>query len=94
MDFVKAYKHLSTGDIALVAKAMCTWHPAILGQMLLAVQAAKEIRYHSPHPDYYNALYSIQSRERAPRQQVARYSKDDANIQVTKAVRALKGNKD
>jgi hypothetical protein len=47
-------------------------HPAQLGIVLLEVQAAKEIRYPAPHPDYFNALNFCLAREGEPRQRVAR----------------------
>ena len=56
MDFREAHDRLNQHDIAAVAAEMVDWHPAILGSMLLAVQAAKIVRYRSPHPDYYSPL--------------------------------------
>ena len=56
MDFDEAYECLNNFDIAPVAAEMAEWHPAILGQMLLAVEAAKKVRYPLYHPDYYDPL--------------------------------------
>lgn len=58
--------------------ALVHLHPAQFGLLLLEIQAAKEVRYNAPHPDYHNALSVLASRERAPVQKVARYSESDA----------------
>lgn len=41
--------HMNTDE---VSKEMEDWHPALLGQMLMAVNKAKLSRYPSYHPDY------------------------------------------
>lgn len=56
MTFEEAFERLNRYDVASVAEMMADWHPAILGQMLLAVQVAKGVRYLSWHPDYCGPL--------------------------------------
>lgn len=72
MTFEEAFERLNQGDIASVAAEMTDWHPAILGNMLLAVQAAKRMRYLSPHPDYYSALRACVAVE--PKLEVGQYN--------------------
>lgn len=54
-------------------------HPAKLAILILRIQAAKEIRYNAPHPDYYIALRTCLGRERQPGQPFARFTEKDAN---------------
>jgi len=68
MTFDEAYEQLNRFDITSVAAQMQTWHPAILGQMILAVQAAKQRRYLGPHPNYAGPLHLCAEREEMPRQ--------------------------
>ena len=63
MDFDEACECLNSFDITAVAAQMADWHPAILGQMLLAVEAAKKVRYPLYHPDYHNPLRACLSAE-------------------------------
>ena len=66
MTFEEAYDLLNACHIESVAAEMREWHPAILGQMVLAVQAAKEVRYPIPHPDYFWPLQACSEREPEP----------------------------
>lgn len=59
MTFEEAYEALNEMRHDEVAKEMVTWHPAVLGEMLRAVQEAKSARYPGPHPDYESALAEI-----------------------------------
>jgi len=58
--------------------------------MLLAVQAAKEVRYLSPHPDYHSAIKVLSARNQEPRQGIARLKESDANFQIVIAIRELR----
>ena len=66
MTFEEAFEHLNQMKIATVAVEMSDWHPAILGQMLLAVQTAKQIRYPAPHPNYHGPLEACLKIDSAP----------------------------
>ena len=59
MTFEEAYKELNQGSTDKVAEQMKEWHPVILGEMLRAVQQAREKRYLSPHPGYDNVLWVL-----------------------------------
>jgi hypothetical protein len=56
MTFEEAFDRLNTGDYTAVAREMANWHPRILGDMLIAVQVAKSVRYPRYHPHYYESL--------------------------------------
>lgn len=55
---------LRNSEADAVVEQMRDWHPVILGQMLLAVQQAKELRTRLYHPDYANPLLKIYEREK------------------------------
>jgi hypothetical protein len=55
MTFEEAMERLNCQDVAAVAFEMIEWHPVILGNMILAIAAAKRVRYRAPHPDYGRA---------------------------------------
>ena len=52
MTFEEAYELLNQLRTDEVAMEMDNWHPAILGEMLKAVAAAKRLRYPWYHEDY------------------------------------------
>ncbi len=59
MSFDDAYNELNTGDIEKVIAQMDDWHPSILGEMLKAVDAARQRRFPGYHPDYDDALVAL-----------------------------------
>ena len=65
MDFKEAHDTLNRMAYRDVAAQMEDWHPAILGEMLRAVQEAKLRRYPGYHPDYYNPLAQAYQNETA-----------------------------
>jgi hypothetical protein len=56
MTFEEAMQALNRHQIAEVAAEMVKWHPVILGNMILAVAAAKKVRYLGEHPGYADPL--------------------------------------
>ncbi|KKN06545.1 hypothetical protein LCGC14_1076290 [marine sediment metagenome] len=54
--FAQAYEALNEGLYYEVAKWMKDWHPTVLGDMLKAVDVAKQMRYPSYHPAYNDVL--------------------------------------
>jgi len=65
MTFEEALECLNRFDITSVAAEMADWHPAILGQMVLAVEVAKQVRYLGWHPDYAGPLEACAKMEGA-----------------------------
>jgi len=63
MDFEQARTLLENGFSAPVADQMKEWHPAVLGGMIRAVDAAKQARKVSSHPDYHEPLATAHERE-------------------------------
>ena len=85
MTFEEARELMGAGRLGEVVLQMRKWHPAELGIMLLAVQAAREERYNAPHPDYYNALAFCLSREREPSQKIARFDRNLLRRHISRA---------
>lgn len=62
--FAQVYTALNEGRFKEVAELMKDWHPAVLGEMLKAVDVARQMRYPSYHPDYNNVLDVIYAQYR------------------------------
>ncbi len=56
MTFDEAYELLNGQEDGAVTEVMKEWHPAILAQMLGAVDLAKHQRYPLDHPDWTAAV--------------------------------------
>ena len=56
---LEVHSELNVNNIEGVADTMSQWHPAILGQMLLAVDVAYKRRCNRPHNDYLSAVRHI-----------------------------------
>ena len=89
MDFTEAYNLLNHDNVAAVATEMADWHPAILGNMLMAVEAAKIIRYKSYHPDYHTPLKACFELEPGPGNDSGRTSLNISLAHIKTTVRQL-----
>ncbi len=58
---LEIHSALNCNNVDDVAETMSRWHPAILGQMLIAVDKAYNKRVNAPHRDYTGALAKIYS---------------------------------
>lgn len=63
IDFEQAKTLLENGFSTDVADQMDKWHPAVLGEMIRAVDAAKQRRRSSSHRDYLEPLFKAYERE-------------------------------
>jgi hypothetical protein len=63
IDFEQAKTLLENGFSTDVADQMSEWHPAVLGEMIRAVDAAKQRRRSSSHRDYLEPLFKAYERE-------------------------------
>ena len=64
---LEIHSALNQNNISQVAEAMKSFRPAILGQMLRAVDEAYRRRVNHPHADYGDAVKELSKKQEASR---------------------------